>query len=190
MKNLLVVEDDDTRAQRDRRADRRRRRRRDHRASARARRRSRSSRAKPFDCMVLDLKLPDGSGFQLLERIKKDKRYREPAGDRAHGQGPDATRGDAAQEVRRHDHREGRPLAGAAARRDRRCSSTGSRPGCRPRSGKILEQLHNADAVFEGKKVLIVDDDVRNVFALASVFEGRGMERAVRGERPRGARRR
>jgi CheY-like chemotaxis protein len=41
---------------------------------------------------------------------------------------------------------------------------------------KMLEQLHNADAVFEGKKVLIVDDDVRNVFALASVFEGRGME--------------
>jgi CheY-like chemotaxis protein len=41
---------------------------------------------------------------------------------------------------------------------------------------KMLEQLHNADAVFEDKKVLIVDDDVRNVFALASVFEGRGME--------------
>jgi CheY-like chemotaxis protein len=41
---------------------------------------------------------------------------------------------------------------------------------------KMLEQLHNADAVFEDKKVLIVDDDVRNVFALASVFEGRGMD--------------
>ena len=40
----------------------------------------------------------------------------------------------------------------------------------------MLEQLHNADAVFDGKKVLIVDDDVRNVFALASVFEAHGME--------------
>jgi CheY-like chemotaxis protein len=40
---------------------------------------------------------------------------------------------------------------------------------------KMLEQLHTSDAVFEGKKVLIVDDDVRNVFALASVFEARGM---------------
>ena len=39
----------------------------------------------------------------------------------------------------------------------------------------MLEQLHTSDAVFEGKKVLIVDDDVRNVFALASVFEARGM---------------
>ena len=40
----------------------------------------------------------------------------------------------------------------------------------------MLQQLHSADAVFEGKRVLIVDDDVRNVFALASVLESRGME--------------
>ena len=40
---------------------------------------------------------------------------------------------------------------------------------------KMLEQPHTSDAVFEGKKVLIVDDDVGNVFALASVFEARGM---------------
>ena len=41
--------------------------------------------------------------------------------------------------------------------------------------------------MFEGKKVLIVDDDVRNVFALASVFEARGMDVRVRRERPRRA---
>jgi CheY-like chemotaxis protein len=39
----------------------------------------------------------------------------------------------------------------------------------------MLETLHSGDRVFDGKKVLIVDDDVRNVFALASVFERRGM---------------
>jgi CheY-like chemotaxis protein len=39
----------------------------------------------------------------------------------------------------------------------------------------MLEQLHQADAVLHGRKVLIVDDDVRNVFALTSVLEGRGM---------------
>jgi CheY-like chemotaxis protein len=41
---------------------------------------------------------------------------------------------------------------------------------------RMLEQLRTADQVFDGKKVLIVDDDVRNVFALTSVFERRGME--------------
>jgi CheY-like chemotaxis protein len=41
---------------------------------------------------------------------------------------------------------------------------------------KMLQQLHSADAVFEGKRVLVVDDDVRNVFALTSVLESRGME--------------
>jgi CheY-like chemotaxis protein len=40
----------------------------------------------------------------------------------------------------------------------------------------MLEQLHSADTVFNGKKVLIVDDDVRNAFALASAFELRGLE--------------
>src|SRR5207244_2187661 len=41
---------------------------------------------------------------------------------------------------------------------------------------KMLEQLHSADEIFRGKKILIVDDDVRNVFALASVLEASGMD--------------
>jgi CheY-like chemotaxis protein len=40
---------------------------------------------------------------------------------------------------------------------------------------KMLKQVHQADPVFEGKKVLVVDDDVRNIFALSSVLERRGM---------------
>ena len=40
---------------------------------------------------------------------------------------------------------------------------------------RMLEQLHQADEVLQGKKVLIVDDDVRNVFALTSALEARGM---------------
>ncbi|HYF24360.1 MAG TPA: ATP-binding protein, partial [Baekduia sp.] len=41
---------------------------------------------------------------------------------------------------------------------------------------KLLAQLRTADAVFQGKRVLIVDDDIRNVFALASALEVRGMK--------------
>jgi CheY-like chemotaxis protein len=40
---------------------------------------------------------------------------------------------------------------------------------------RMLERLHNADAVFAGKHVLIVDDDVRNIFSLTSVLEDHGM---------------
>ena len=40
----------------------------------------------------------------------------------------------------------------------------------------MLEQLHSADELFKGKRVLIADDDVRNLFALASVLERQGMD--------------
>jgi CheY-like chemotaxis protein len=39
----------------------------------------------------------------------------------------------------------------------------------------MLEQLHDTDAVIAGRKVLIVDDDVRNIFSLTSVLEDHGM---------------
>jgi len=41
---------------------------------------------------------------------------------------------------------------------------------------KLLAQLRTADSVFKGKRILIVDDDIRNVFALASALEMRGMK--------------
>ena len=55
---------------------------------------------------------------------------------------------------------------------------------------RMLEQLHSADEVFKGKRVLIADDDVRNVFALAQRARAPGHGRAVRRERQRGDRER
>jgi CheY-like chemotaxis protein len=43
---------------------------------------------------------------------------------------------------------------------------------------RLLEQLHAAESVFNGKQVLIVDDDVRNIFALTSALEEYGMNLA------------
>jgi CheY-like chemotaxis protein len=40
---------------------------------------------------------------------------------------------------------------------------------------KMIEQLHRSDEALVGRKVLVVDDDVRNIFALSSVLERRGM---------------
>jgi signal transduction histidine kinase/DNA-binding response OmpR family regulator len=130
---------------------------------------------KPFDCMVLDLKLPDGSGFALLEKIKKDERHRQM---------PVIVH--TARDLTRREETRLKKYADTIIVKDARSPERlldetalflhriEARLPTEKR--KMLEQLHNADAVFEDKKVLIVDDDVRNVFALASVFEGRGME--------------
>jgi hypothetical protein len=41
---------------------------------------------------------------------------------------------------------------------------------------RMLEKLHSSDESLVGRKVLLVDDDARNIFALSSVLERRGME--------------
>ena len=48
--------------------------------------------------------------------------------------------------------------------------------------------MRDVDAALTGRKILIVDDDVRNVFALTSALEMHGMQVVLRRERPRGAR--
>ena len=44
-----------------------------------------------------------------------------------------------------------------------------------PEQHRTLTELHESDKVVSGRKVLVVDDDVRNIFALASVLEEHGM---------------
>jgi CheY-like chemotaxis protein len=131
-------------------------------------------KAKHFDCVVLDLKLPDATGFSLLERVKKTKRYRDlPVIIHT---GADLTQ---REETRLRKYAE--TIIVKDVRSPERLLDETSlflhRVEARMpvEKRKMLEQLHTSDSVFEGKKVLIVDDDVRNVFALASVFESRGM---------------
>jgi HAMP domain-containing protein/signal transduction histidine kinase/CheY-like chemotaxis protein len=130
--------------------------------------------ARNFDCMVMAMELEDGTAFQLLDRIKRAKRFRDLP-------------------VIVHTRRELSPKDEARLKRyaeaivvkdvrspERLLDETSlylHRVEARLPTDKrqMLERLHMADAVFEGKKVLIVDDDVRNVFALTSVFERRGM---------------
>ena len=45
-----------------------------------------------------------------------------------------------------------------------------------PRKQQMLERLHSSDEDLVGQTVLLVDDDVRNIFALSSVLERRGMQ--------------
>jgi CheY-like chemotaxis protein len=45
-----------------------------------------------------------------------------------------------------------------------------------PDKQRMLERLHSSDENLVGQKVLLVDDDARNIFALSSVLERRGMQ--------------
>jgi CheY-like chemotaxis protein/signal transduction histidine kinase len=128
-----------------------------------------------FDCMVLDLKLPKMSGFALLEKVKTDERFRGlPV---IVYTGRDLTRREetrlkkyAETIIVKDVHSPERLLDETALFLHRVESKLPSE------KRRMLEQLHSADEVFKGKRVLIADDDVRNVFALASVLERQGME--------------
>jgi CheY-like chemotaxis protein len=130
---------------------------------------------RPVDCVVLDLKLPGQNGFQLLERVKQDDRWRDlPI---IIYTGKELTKREETR-LRRYaetivvkDVRSPERLLDETSLFLHRVESR-----LPQEKRRMLEQLHSAEAVFQGKRVLVVDDDVRNVFALTSVLEGHGME--------------
>ena len=127
-----------------------------------------------IDCMVLDLKLPDTTGFALLEKIKKDDRFRDlPV---IIYTGKDLTR---REETRLRKYAQSIIVKDVSSP-ERLLDETSlflhrveARMPAEQR--RMMEQLHSADVVFQDKKILVVDDDVRNVFALTSALESRGM---------------
>ncbi|HEV2777166.1 MAG TPA: response regulator, partial [Solirubrobacteraceae bacterium] len=128
-----------------------------------------------FDCIVLDLKLPKTTGFALLDHLQADERHRDvPVIVHT---GKELTRREETRLRRYADS----IIVKDAASPERLLDETAlflHRPeaGLPADSRRVLEQLHAHDDVLAGKRVLIVDDDVRNVFALTSALEARGME--------------
>ncbi|MGU3496247.1 response regulator [Xanthobacteraceae bacterium A53D] len=126
-----------------------------------------------FDCMVLDLTLPDASGYSLLETLSEEGAYSFPP-------------------VIVYT---GRELSAADEQRLRRYSKSIIIKGAKsperlldevslflhqviselpPERQSMIRKARNRDALLEGRRILVVEDDVRNVYALTNILEPRG----------------
>ncbi len=123
-----------------------------------------------FDLMVLDLEMPDMSGFDLLEQIKQDINY---------GFLPIIIY--TSKELTLEETVQLQRVSEAIVVKDVHSPERlldeivlflhRVQTNLPPHTQQVLEQLQQNDPALIGKKVLIVDDDVRNIFALTSMLE-------------------
>jgi HAMP domain-containing protein/CheY-like chemotaxis protein/signal transduction histidine kinase len=127
-----------------------------------------------FDCIVLDLRLPDMTGFELLDKLGQIPSGSELPVVVFTGKDlspeEDARLHILARSVIVKDVESPERLLDETALFLHRV--VGDLP---EEKRKMLDRLHRSDEALVGRKVLIVDDDVRNIFALSSVLERRGM---------------
>jgi CheY-like chemotaxis protein len=128
-----------------------------------------------FDCVVLDLRLPDISGFDLLARIEAETSLRELpvvifTGKELTEEEETRLRKIAKSIIIKGVQSPERLLDETALFLHRVVTNLP------PEKQRMLERLHDTDEALAHKKVLIVDDDVRNIFALTGLLEHHSME--------------
>ena len=128
-----------------------------------------------YDCCVLDLRLPDMSGFDLLDRIQNQPALASMpvvvfTGKELTAQ-EDARLKTMAKSVVLKDVQSPERLLDETALFLHRVVT--NLPEAKQ---KMLERLHSSNEVLRSRRVLVVDDDVRNIFALTTVLENNDME--------------
>jgi CheY-like chemotaxis protein len=127
-----------------------------------------------FDCVVLDLRLPDMSGFEILEQLQTNAGAADLPVVVFTGKelSPD-------EDAQLHTLARSVVVKGVESPErllDETALFLHRVVGDLPlEKQQMLDRLHRSDDALIGKKVLVVDDDVRNIFALSSVLERRGM---------------
>ncbi len=127
-----------------------------------------------FDCMVLDLSLPDATGFSLLETLSAEESYSFPPVIIYTGK---ELTDDEEQKLRKYS----KSIIIKGAKSPERLLDevtlflhqvVSQLPEEKQR---MLEKARSRDAAMEGKRILIVEDDIRNIFALTSLLEPKGV---------------
>ncbi len=127
-----------------------------------------------YDCVVLDLRLPDMSGFEVLEQLRDTPRLQDLPVVVFTGR-------DLTPEEDSQLHMFARSVVVKDVESPERLLDetalflhrvVDDLPTAKQ---DMLDRLHRSDEALAGRKVLVVDDDVRNIFALSSVLERLGM---------------
>ena len=137
-----------------------------------------------YDCMILDLGLRDFGGDELLERIKKDERIEVP---------PVIVY--TARDLTLEEDLQLRSMSDSIIIKDVRSDErlldevslflhrvVAEMP---EKKRQVITSLHDSDALLRGKKVLLVDDDMRTLFALSKILSDHGMHvgKAMHGQK-------
>ena len=130
-------------------------------------------RENPFDCMVLDLSLPDASGYSLLETLSQESGYAFPPVIVYTGRELSASD---EQRLRRYS----KSIIIKGAKSPERLLDEVSLflhqviSELPDEQQKMIRKARHRDALLEGRRILVVEDDVRNVYALTNILEPRG----------------
>ncbi len=128
-----------------------------------------------FDCVVLDLRLPDVNGFELLETIHAEPNLSDLpivvfTGKQLSSEDEVRLRTMAKSIILKDVQSPERLLDETALFLHRVFADLPVE------KQRMLERLHGSNEILLGRKVLVVDDDARNIFALTSLLEGHGIE--------------
>jgi len=127
-----------------------------------------------FHCILLDLNLPDGDGLQCIQLLREQEGENLPpvilCTDKVLSDEEFAQANQLAQSVIVKGNQSSERLLDETMLFLHHVEST-----LPEKQRTVIEALHDQEAVFKDKKILLVDDDVRNLFSLSGTLSDRGM---------------